>query len=199
MAMNPEESRLGKFGKFLALVLGSALFFPVSCMTGLVTGIKVVAKLDTREVARGDAVHPDFCFVAEPGVTGEPFQVVSFSRYSEFREAGGAYSFLMAKPGLALDMGPSTFSGATTYSYRVLDEAGGEQLIEVVQRDHDGDYSGWYRYKATKASITPVSSRVNHPGQMFAALPFAFGGALILYVIGRALRRRYRAPARAEN
>ena len=173
--------------KVLALILGSAFFFPVSCSSTLFAGILLIAKLDAREVARGDQVHPGFLVVVVPGEKGQPFRSVPLSdlpRYEQFIESGGAYSFLMSKPSGRIDINDHTH-----LSYRVLENQGSAQVIEV--EDKDDDNTVWSRYRATHADVMPLSSRMFYFGYMFGALPFAFGIALGLYGVGRFLCRRF--------
>ncbi len=168
--------------KILALLLGSVWFFPVSCASTLFAGIFVIAHLDAREVARGDQVHPVFSIVVEPGKNGQPFQKVSLSDLPWYRESG-AYSFLMSKPSGRIDINDHTH-----LSYRVLENQGSAQVIEV--EDRDSDNTVWSRYRATHADVIPLASRMFYFGYMFGALPFAFGTALGLYGVGRFLCRR---------
>ena len=63
-------------------------------------------------------------------------------------------------------------------------------MIEV--EDKDDDRTVWSRYRATSTEVTPLASRMFYFGYMFGALPYAFGAALLLYGIGRFLRRRLR-------
>ncbi len=169
--------------KVLALILGSAFFFPVSCTTTLVAGIFVIAHLDAREVARGDQVHPGFLFVVEPGENGQPFRSVRLSDLPRLRESGGVYSFLMSKPSGRIDI-----NDYTHLSYRVLENQGSAQVIEVEDKDDDNTFC--CRYRATHADVIPLASRMFYFGYMFGALPFAFGTALGLYGVGRFLCRR---------
>jgi hypothetical protein len=171
------------FLKVLALILGSAFFFPVSCTSTLVAGIFVIARLDAREVARGDQVHPAFLIVVEPGEKGQPFRSVPLSGLPMIRESGGAYSFLMSKPSGRIDV-----NDYTHLSYRVLENQGTAQVIEV--EDDNDDRTVWSRYRATHTDVMPLSSRMFYFGYMFGALPFAFGVALGLYGFGRFLCRR---------
>ena len=173
--------------KVLALVLGSVWFFPVSCTSTLFAGIFVIAHLDAREVARGDQVHPGFLIVVEPGEKGQPFRSVPLSDLPWYRESG-AYSFLMSKPSGRIDV-----NDYTHLSYRVLENQGSAQIIEV-EDDHN-DRTVWSRYRATHTDVMPLSSRMLYFGYMFGALPFAFATALVLYGVGRFLRRRLRARA----
>jgi hypothetical protein len=169
--------------KVVALILGSAFFFPVSCTSTLVAGIFVIARLDEREVARGDQVHLGFSILVEPGEKGQPFRKVSLFDLPWFRESGGTYSLLMSKPSGRIDV-----NDYTHLSYRVLENQGSAQVIEV--EDDDDDRTVWSRYRATHADVMPLSSRMFYFGYMFGALPFAFGTALGLYGVGRFLCRR---------
>ena len=169
--------------KVLALVLGSVWFFPASCTSALFAGIFVIARLDAREVARGDQVHPAFLIVVEPGEKGQPLRSVRLSDLPRIRESGGVYSFLMSKPSGRIDI-----NDYTHLSYRVLENQGSAQVIEVEDKDDDNTFC--CRYRATHADVIPLASQMFYFGYMFGALPFAFGTALGLYGVGRFLCRR---------
>jgi hypothetical protein len=171
----------------LAVVLGSAWFFPVSCTTATFFGTHMAARLDEREVARGDSVHSQFSVAAEPGEAGRPFRVLARDEI-DAAKAKAAVTFRMSRPRGAADIEQSKFS------YHVLADTGQEQLIELVEEYRDGDNTVWSRYRATSSTVSPVSSRMFHFSYMFAALPFAFGLALVLYFAGLSLRRRIAAP-----
>jgi len=167
----------------VALILGSVWFFPVSCTSTLVAGIFVIAKQDAREVARGDQVHPAFLIVVEPGEKGQPFRSVRLSDLPRLRQSGDVYSFLMSKPSGRIDI-----NDYTHLSYRVLENQGSAQIIEV--EDDDDDRTVWSRYRATHTDVMPLASRMFYVGYMFGALPFALGIAFGLYGAGRFLCRR---------
>jgi len=185
--------------RVLAIVLGSIWFFPVSCVVGTVAGTEIVAKLDERVVARGDEIHPLFSVAAEPGEEGKPFIVLgqhALARYQKSAGAGKAepsLSFRLSAPTGSMKVGDDG-SGAT-FSYRVLEDNGQEQLIELVAAAGDGDNTVWSRYRATTSTVVPVSSRMFYFGYMFSALFNAFIGAWGIYVIGRWLRAKYAASA----
>ena len=178
--------------KVLALVLGSAWFFPVSCTTTLYAGIHVIAHMDARDVARGDQVHSIFSIVVEPGDKGAPFRSVPLSEFPRLREIGNAYSLLMSKPSGRIDVNEYTH-----VSYRVLENQSSVQVIEV--EDKDDDRTVWSRYRTTATDVTPLASRMFYFGYIFGALPYAFGAALLLYGIGRLLRRRLRVAGVAST
>jgi len=174
--------------RFVALILGAVWFFPVSCTTGVFVGTNVIARLDARDVLKGDSIHPMFSVVATPGEAGQPFALVPFSGVGRFASATPNHSFLMPKASDRMDLG----QGAVV-SYTVLSDGGAEQTIEVAHSERDTDF--WSRYRATRSSVVPVSSRMFNPGYMFGAFPFAFGFALLHYAVGRFLRSRLsRAP-----
>jgi hypothetical protein len=153
-----------KWTRILVVVIGSTWFFPVSCAASLYSAVRVVAKLDARDVSRGDSLHSRFSMVIEPGSDGEPFQVMDLSGLrriqKEFngRDSADDVSFLMSKSDGRLERGTSS------YSYQVLEDTGSEQLIEVVEAYHDGDNRIWSRYRATPFTITPISSRMLYFG-----------------------------------
>lgn len=196
--------------KILAVVLGSVWFFPVSCTTSLFAGTWLVALYDARDARDGDMVHPLFSIVFEPGDDGAPFGVISLrdqqrmqQRVDEIRaddsgitpmELLGIDSYLMSVPAGRGDIGQSN------YSYRVLEQTQDAQLIEVVEAYHDGDNTIWSRYQATATGFTPLTSRMFYFGYSFPAIPFAFGVGVLLYGIGRLLRRKLgKAPGQSAH
>lgn len=175
--------------RVLAIVLGAQWFFPISCTTGVVVGTQIVAKLDERDVQKGDTVHSLFKIAAEPGEEGHSFRVLRMDQAqsslaeSERDSMQAPLRFRMSHPAGAIDLARSTFE------YRVLEDSGQAQLIELVEKYKDGDNTIWSRYRATNTTVTALSSRMFYFGYMFKALPFACGAALLLYGTGRALRR----------
>lgn len=183
--------------KILAIVLGSIWFFPVSCTTGAMIGTPIVAALDERHVQKGDMVHTLFKVVAEPGEQGMPFRVLGMDQIKSYLASSTAeaakapVTFRMSVPS------GSIHSGGSKFKYRVLEDAGEQQLIELVETYDDGDNTIWSRYRATKATVSPVSSRMFYFGYMFSATFYAFVGAWVLYGVGRLLRRRLAVPKAA--
>ena len=179
-----------RWTRVLVVVVGSAWFFPVSCTTGLLAGTHLVARLDARDVNKGESVHSRFSMVINGGDNGEPFQVINqddlafFEEILKLSDTTDVVSFLMSNPSGHLN------SDSSGFSYHVIKETATGQIIEVVETYDDGDNKIWSRYKATHSTITPISSRMFYSGYMFTAAPFAIGVALFLYVMGRFFLRR---------
>lgn len=168
--------------KYVALILGSVWFFPVSCTGSLIAGMQITEVLDARDIARGDEVHP-ISLVAEPGPDGKAFQVIPLHELPRVREKGEP-RFLMSRPADRIDVNSYTF-----VSYRVVQDLGTEQVIEV--EDQNDDRTIWGTYRASRTDVMVLTSRMNYFGYMFSTFPFAVGAALALYGIGRFLRRRF--------
>ena len=177
--------------KFLALILGSVWFFPVSCTGSFFAGLRVVAYLDQRDVSRGDEVHSIFTMVAEPGPNKQPFRAVRLHELQQRRDEGEVH-FLMSQPSGRIDV-----NAYTSLSYRVVRNLGSEQVIEV--EDKTDDRTLWSTYRATSNDVTPLSSRMVYFGYMFTAFPFAIGTAVALYGTGRFLRQRLQAGTKGES
>ena len=172
--------------KALAAILASTLFFPVSCTIGLVAGTQALAKRDVRVVAAGDKPHPCFGVAVEPGDAGKPFRVLSLEDVVKPRNVPG--SLRLSRNSAAFEEGDSK------YAYVVLEDYQGEQLVELKHDIKNGDRTCWSRWRASATSFTPVSSRMMQPSYMFVAFPFAFGISLLLYGLGRRMRRQYATP-----
>jgi hypothetical protein len=127
--------------------------------------------------------------VVESEDKSQPFRSMSLREFQQLRETGKPYSLLMSKPSGRISRDYDAY-----LSYRVLEDRGSVQVIEVEDFDDD---TVWSRYRATAADVTPLSSRMFHRGFMFGAVPFAFGAAFLLYGIGRLLRKRLRAADEA--
>ncbi len=169
------------------VVLGSGWFFLVSCAAGLFVGTRVVSQIDARDVSKGDTVHSNFSVVIPSKSIDQSFGVVKLQdliRYEkalEGTDAGNSESYIMPNPGGYLG------SDSSSFSYEVLENSANDQVIEVVETFHDGDNTIWSRYRATRSSVSPISSRMFYFGYMFTAFPYAVGFAMILYVVGRFL------------
>jgi hypothetical protein len=166
--------------KIFLIVIGSGWFFPVSCTTGVAVGTQIVSVLDRRDVSRGDSIHPLFKVAAEPGEEGQPFRVLS----NPDKESGNL-SYRMTSSSASIEKDGSVFS------YRVVQDSGNEQIIELIETYKDGDNTIWSRYKATNEKVTPLSSRMFYFGYMFTAFPFAVAFALLLSVSARIIHRIY--------
>jgi hypothetical protein len=184
----------------LALLLSSGGFFLVSCSSSLFLGVQVIADSDARDVAGGDQVHEWFEIALAPGDEGQAFKVIELRRLPELQQGGEDYSLLMPASGDSVGEDPYRIE------YTVLEQTGSElvgpdegdaeQLIEVYTSNDD--VSAWSRYRATRTTIEPISSRMLHPGYMFASMPWALGIAFAIYFLGKLLLRVAGTPERAE-
>jgi hypothetical protein len=68
-----------KILRFISLVLGAIWFFPVSCTTGIIAGTLTLARLDSRDIEKGQQPHPWFFVVADMPGAERPFTVVELS------------------------------------------------------------------------------------------------------------------------
>jgi hypothetical protein len=165
------------------VILGSALFFPVSCTTALLAGIEINSFLFARDMSRGDKPRPPFHVVATvPTGNISPIELIEVDTYIEKTPD---VSFLLAQesghlPGASRD---------EWFSWRVISSNSNEQLVEVQY--FDGDTRFINRYRAMRHSVSPVSSRMWYHGYMFASFPLAIGFGLLVYRLGRYLRRKY--------
>jgi hypothetical protein len=170
--------------RFLALVLGAIWFFPVSCTTGLIAGTLAIARLDSRDVEKGQQPHPWFFVVARPAEANSPFSVIPLKDLPKFKSSTPHHSFLMPRSSARIKTNEYTH-----VSYRVISDKGTEQTIEVEYSDDDKTI--WSRYRATPSAVVPMFSQMSHPGYMFRALPTAVICALLMYGVGRLLRKRF--------
>lgn len=169
--------------RVFALILGSTWFFPVSCTTGVIVGVPVVAHFHERHMERGDLPHSIFTVVWQPGEAGEPFGYSRLTALARDKTPAPARSFIMAQPS-----GRSEGERLTVVTYKVLSSGAAEQLIEVTW--DDDKYGSVSRYRATPSGVTPVFSSMMDPGYMFIAFLPAMAFAAAIYAIGVRLRRR---------
>jgi hypothetical protein len=172
-----------KILRFVALILGAIWFFPVSCTTGIIAGTLMIAHLDSRNIEKGEQPHPWFFVVAHPATAESLFIVIELKDLPRFRSSTNDYSFLMPRPS-----GRIKTTEYTNVSYQVLSDRGTDQTIEVAYSDDDKTILS--RYRATASEVVPLFSRMSHPGYMFRAFPFAVIFALLVYGVGRYLRKR---------
>jgi hypothetical protein len=169
--------------KLFGLILGSALFFPVSCTTALLVGIEINSFYFARDMLRGDKPRPPFYVVAT--ISKEDIRPIELIEVDAYIGRTPDVSFLLAQRSGA-------FPGASPnerFSWRVISSNSNEQLVEV--RYYDGDTTFINRYRAMRHSVSPVSQRKWYHGYMFASFPFAIGFGLLVYGLGRYLRRKY--------
>ena len=171
--------------KLFGLILGSGLFFPVSCSTALLVGIEMNSFLFARDMSRGDKPQSPFYVLATvPTGNISPIELYKVDTYIEETPY---VSFLLAQPSGALpDEESSWLKGV---KWRVISSNSNEQLVEV--RYLWGDTSFKNRYRAISHSVSPVSSRMWFRGYMFFCFPWAIGFGLLVYLLGRYLRRKY--------
>lgn len=176
------------FRKVIASVLGSSLFFLVSCTASLTAGTKIAAKLDERYMSNGDEPLSTFKVVAMPGLEGKPFQAILLSDLPQAQEENSNLSFLMPDNTGKID------TDYASISYTVINADDTGQEIEVIEQHFDGDNTIWSRYKANATTVSPVFSKMFYIGYMFTAFPFAFVFALALYALGRYMKKNDTEP-----
>jgi hypothetical protein len=162
----------------LALLLSSGGFFLFSCTGSTILGTQMIAANDARVFANGDALHEPFEVVVEPGEDGADFQRAALVEIDALRDLEG-FSLLMSRTSGRI--GEALY----TTDYQLLSASETEQIIEVHISTDDVDV--WSRYSATATTITPISSRMLHPGYGFAALAYALAIAFAIFFLGKIL------------
>lgn len=172
-----------KILRFLAIILGAMWFFPVSCTTGTVAGTLMIARLDSRDIEKGQQLHPWFYVVVRSAEADSPIIVTELKELQRPRSSTPHQSFLMHPPS-----GRIKINEYTHVSYQVISNRGTEQTIQVTYSDDDKTV--WSRYRATPSDVVPLYSRMSHPDYMFRALPIGVIFALLVLWAGRFLRKR---------
>lgn len=182
--------------RIIAVITGSAWFLPVSCTIGVIAGPKVISAIDAREVAKGEELHPLFkVVVGDETVLGLEELDSLIHRIKEGNDH--VHANRSAKPNyfLVSKSRGSFETDSSIFKYRVIEDSGDEQFIELIEEYKDGDNTVRSRYRAQKASITPLSTQMYYFGYIFNAIPYVIGGSLCLFIIGRVLLFALRAPA----
>jgi hypothetical protein len=179
-------------------ILGSALFFPISCTTALFVGTHIYIESDARDLSKGDRPHSRCYVIASTPETNGALCAISLdyitpSLYDIYELCGeeftgidtSGYSFLLPNAEGEIREGKWT-----RYRYYVTFLSLEKQKIEVQYSDDD--VRAIFRYIAEENRIEPLYSKLAAPGYMFGAMPYAWGFALILYLVGKFLRKKYR-------
>ena len=179
-------------------LLGSALFLPISCTGALVVGTYINVESDARDLTKGDKPHTRCYIIASTPETDGQQVPISLShikpalydiselcgeKFSGIDTSG--YSFLLPN-----SEGEIREGKWTRYKYHVTLLSPAKQRIEVIYSDDD--VIAIFRYIAEEDRIEPLYSKLAAPGYMFAAIPHAWGFAIILYLVGKLLRKKYR-------
>jgi hypothetical protein len=158
--------------RIVALVLGCGMFVPVSC------SLIVFALHDVplEKVDPGSRFYPNFFRVA--AMSEGSVKYFTLSELPKFKSENPDYSFIV----------PKFQSHCKTFiCYRVISDTGTEQIIEVEEQpDSLYAFKVWSRYRASHSGFTPISLRKVSLSIMF----YAFLCSLVLYIIGRMLRRK---------
>jgi len=192
-------------------VISSPVLIPFSAYAVVFFwGFDMLMTRDERFVERGDEVHPLFHVVYEQrggnqGSFGYTQLYASSRDYMLKRQMthvsmesdNMVATFLMSKKSGELE------EGLTRVFYRVIEDHGEAQVIEVDW--HDDDYAVWARYRATESTIEPIWSRLGgvdtcFQGIAFIGLPFAVGVCLLGQLMKMVLIRFSAwAPKRADS
>jgi hypothetical protein len=172
----PSNSYKFRLLKILALVLGSGLFIPVSCTSIEVALLMISSKTPFENIEPSSRYYPLFFRVAMQS-EGE-INYSMLADIAKLKTDNPNFSFLLPK---APDQCESFVC------YQVLSDNGTEQLIEVTESpDSLFAFKVWSRYRATHSDFTPISLKKSSMNIIF----YAFAGSLVLYVIGKMLRKK---------
>ena len=185
-----------RFIGYIGMILGSLWFLFGGCAAGtFIVAPAVLPMVNTREVEKGEQIHSWFSVVAEPGDNEWPFQVIRKDNLEpllphsdnatvamQFTYDTKPISFLMPNPMGRIE------TEYQVISYRVVEDFGDEQIIELEENYKKARITKWSVYKAQSTFISPLSSSVsNFRDDTLIGFPFAFGSALALFLVGRFL------------
>lgn len=174
------------FLRTCALIFGSALFFPISCTGALFVGTRTLIELDARDMSRGDSPHSRFYVVVSSPNREKPLSAIVLDDIESFKKENMEYSFLLPR-----SEGEFREGKRDRFNYRVTTLSPEKELVEVSYSDDD-DINAISRYIVENNRVEPLYSKLVTPAYMFGAIPYAWAFALILYLVGKLLRRKYR-------
>jgi hypothetical protein len=154
------------------------LFIPISCTVGSIGGLPIVSWLDSRNVERGDTVHSHFSALGESKTDRNHIIVLGLHDIAHTEKLQEPVSYLMSKPN------GSFIIDQSEWTYKVLEDKGDQQIIEVMERYLDGDNTIWSLYRATESNVFPLKSRMFYFGYMFSAFFIGFVFSIVIYILG---------------
>lgn len=160
--------------KILALVLGSALFIPVSCTS--IEFALLGLDIPFENVAPNSPYYPTFFRVAMQSEGAINYAMLS--NLAKLKTENPNYSFIL----------PNTPSHCESFiCYQVLSDNGHEQIIEVTEYpDSLFAIKVHSRYRATHSDFSPISLKKLSMNVVF----YAFAGSMVLYGLGKMLRKK---------
>jgi hypothetical protein len=158
--------------KILASILGYGMFIPVSCFAI----IFALHDLPLEKVDPGSRFYPLFFKVAT--LSDGSVNYVMLAELAKFKSENPIFSFIL----------PKTYSPCDPFiCYRVISDNGTEQIIEIEENpDSLFAFKVWSRYRATHSEFTPISLMKVSVNIVF----YSFACSLVLYAIGRMLRKK---------
>lgn len=163
---------------FIFFVIGSSWFIPVSCTTGVFSGMRILADMKARDMRQGEALYSNFYVLAKLPNNNEIYQVI-YSELDKFRAKNPKATFMLnSKMGeIENELGSWKFS--------VEESTANTQDIKVYFKGDN--VSSESVYKASGFSVEPLFSKVMTPGHMFSAIPYAIALSVLLFFLGRTL------------
>ena len=164
----------------LGLVLGSPLFFPVSCtVSGTIIGGMMVEE-DARNIDQGDQPHQQLKVLVTDA--SEEITIVDYADIDALVISDQNYSLELPKKQAEFSQGRWVH-----VQYSVTNYGNSDQLVEVSYADDD--VSSLSRYRVENGKVVPVYSKVFHPSIVYRVFLFAVIFASAVFFVGRRLRK----------
>ena len=172
--------------KFIITIICSVWFIPVSCSVGLYAGTHYFSWSDTRDIEKGDQLHPlaHFVYEEDSGDGNKSFKYALFNDLQQTKISSPNISFLMEPDNDSIKSGKYY-----SISYKVVSKEGADQILEVMHNDDDKTI--WATYKTTSTYIRPISSKMMYFGYLFKAIPYALIFVLLHLFGGRLVRKKF--------
>lgn len=169
--------------KFLIAIISSIWFIPVSCSFGLYAGTHYFSWSDSRDVLKGDQLHPLAYFVFEDPSNTDKFNYSLFKDLPQANVSTSSHSFEMSPDTDSISSGKHN-----SISYEVISKNASGQVIQTIF--NDDDKTVWTTYKATSKDIVPIESKMMYFGYLFNAVPYVFIFVLLNYFGGRLIKKK---------
>jgi hypothetical protein len=178
----------------LGTIMASTVFFIFSCTATMMTGARVLPRLDARHIDAGDTPHEAFYVLAVSKEDADSISAILLSEAREKFSTNAAVSFLLPEDSGASDNfqgAGKKVAGAMEYQYTAKQTGNNEQqvILDVTDRDQ---LAGKYHYRVSGNDIVPLYSRLTHFSSTgITAFAIAIIISLLLHITGRGLVRHF--------
>ena len=175
---------MNKILRIAGLLLSSGFFFIGSCTCSVIAGMELFSHLDARNISIGDTPTPHIIVLAEHIKNPNEIKLIDISGLRNFEKTNMNYSYLISDPKGIIKKDKIERIEFTSQFVSPL-----KQLVEIKYANGNNWRNGYFytKYYAEDNKITLLYSRSKTFDHMFAAIPFALGCSVILFIIGKSI------------